>query len=200
MKIIKKVFIILIMLLMLLVNSVYASRGNISGYNDKYSDKITYYNGKYYGYHNQNNKRHYHQVEWNEEISKWEIAMPSVYYDENFRIIQNKNKNMPGTYTHIVKLSKDTDGDTADFILDNEIVTVRFLGIDTPETVHPQKEIEEFGKEASNFTKELLENAKTIKLEFEKEKPSEDKYHRLLAWVWVDNKLLQEELIINGLR
>jgi len=52
MKIIRKTFIISMVLLILLISPVYASRGNISGYNDKNSDKIIFYDGKYYGYHN----------------------------------------------------------------------------------------------------------------------------------------------------
>ena len=142
MRIIKKICIISMILLLLLVSTVYASRGNISGYNDKNSDKITFYKGNYYGYHNQNNERHYHQVEWNETIAKWEVIMPAVYYNETFNIIQNKNKNTPGTYMKTVTLNSIVDGDTARFVLDNEIVTVRFLGIDTPETKHPKKEID----------------------------------------------------------
>ena len=199
MKKFKKVVILFVFIFILLLNTVYANGGNISGYNDKNSDKIIRYNGKYYGYHNQNNETHYHQVQWNSTKEKWEIVMPAVYYDKTFNIIQNKNKNTPGTYMKTVTLNSIVDGDTARFVLDNEIVTVRFLGIDTPETKHPKKEIEKFGKEASSFTKELLENADIIKLEFEKEIPAKDKYNRLLAWVWVDYELLQEELISNGL-
>jgi len=125
--------------------------------------------------------------------------MPSVYYGENFNITQNKHKNEPGTYITMVTLSSIVDGDTAKFVLNNEIVTVRFLGIDTPETVHPEKEIQNYGKEASNFAKENLKNAEIIKLEFEEKTPTKDKYNRLLAWIWVDDELLQEEIMLNGL-
>lgn len=95
-----------------------------------------------------------------------------------------------------VILKKCVDGDTAQFILDDEVIKVRFLAIDTPESVHPTVEVEAYGKDASSYTCELLTNAKKIELEYEKNKT--DKYGRYLAWVWVDDLLLQDELIKNG--
>lgn len=89
------------------------------------------------------------------------------------------------------------DGDTAKFIIDDEVKSVRFLAIDTPETVHPTKGEEPYGKEASDFTCNSLKKAKKILLEYE-EGNKIDKYDRILAWVWVDDVLLQDELIKLG--
>ena len=50
-----------------------------------------------------------------------------------------------------VKLSKCVDGDTAKFIYNDEVITARFLAIDTPESVHPTIGEEPYGKEASNI-------------------------------------------------
>lgn len=52
--------------------------------------------------------------------------------------------------------------------MDGEQATVRFLGINTKETVHPEIGEEEWGKEASDFTNGKLENATKIELEFDK--------------------------------
>lgn len=98
-----------------------------------------------------------------------------------------------------VKFSDCVDGDTAKFIYKNEEKTARFLAIDTPETVHPTKKDEEWGKEASDFTCKKIKEAKKIVLEFDKNSDRKDKYGRYLVWVFVDGKLLQEELIENGL-
>lgn len=95
-----------------------------------------------------------------------------------------------------VMLSKCTDGDTAHFMIDGKDKTVRFLAIDTPETVKPNTPVQPYGKEASNRTCSLLKQADTIRLEYESEKT--DKYGRLLAWVFVDDQLLQLDLIENG--
>lgn len=97
-----------------------------------------------------------------------------------------------------VELSKCVDGDTAKFILNKKEITARFLAIDTPETVHPNKKEEPFGKEASNYTCEKLTNAKKIILEYDTGSDKTDKYDRHLVWVYYDENFLQEELISLG--
>ena len=192
-----KILLIIFLIITLSHSNVNAHGGNITGWKDRNSDKIVEHEGVYYGYHNQNGVRHYHQVEWNEEEQKWEIIKTAVYYDENFNIIDNVQNTE--TKKIEVKYSDSVDGDTAKFELNGEIITVRFLGIDTPETVHPTKGEEPYGKEASNFTKEKLKNAKKIEIEYDENSAKLDKYERHLAWIWVDDVLLEEELVKNGL-
>ena len=90
------------------------------------------------------------------------------------------------------------DGDTAKFILDKREITARFLAIDTPETKHPTKGVEPFGKDASNYTCDKLTNAKKIVLEYDDGSDKTDKYERHLVWVYYDDNFLQEELINLG--
>ena len=90
------------------------------------------------------------------------------------------------------------DGDTAKFKLNNKEIKVRFLAIDTPETVHPYKNVEEYGKDASEYTCNRLTSAKKIEIQYEETYNKYDKYDRHLAWVWVDDSLLQKELINIG--
>lgn len=97
-----------------------------------------------------------------------------------------------------VEFSKCVDGDTIKVILEGKERTVRMLAVDTPESVHPTKGVEYYGKEASNFTCETVTNAKKIELEYDEDSEKEDKYNRLLAWVFVDNELLQDKLIQGG--
>lgn len=97
-----------------------------------------------------------------------------------------------------VTLEKCVDGDTATFNINGESVKVRFLAIDTPESVHPYKSVEEYGKDASEYTCKLLTEANQIEIEYEENMSTEDKYSRKLAWVWVDGKLIQESLIEIG--
>ena len=97
-----------------------------------------------------------------------------------------------------VTFSKCVDGDTIKVNIDGEINIVRMLAIDTPESVHPTKGLEYYGKEASNYTCNLVTNAKKIELEYDKNSDKKDKYNRVLAWVWVDDTLLQDELVKNG--
>lgn len=95
-----------------------------------------------------------------------------------------------------VRFSKCTDGDTAHLFIDKEDKTVRFLAVDTPEYT---KEKEAYGKEASAYTCHALENAKRIELEYDDASDKEDKYGRVLAWVFVDGELLQKKLVEEGL-
>lgn len=97
-----------------------------------------------------------------------------------------------------VILSKCVDGDTAKFNFNEEVITARFLAIDTPETKHPTKGEEPFGKEASNFTCKQLTNAKKIELEYDDGSEKLDKYNRHLVWVWIDDNLLQDAIIQKG--
>lgn len=191
-----KLFIAITIIMLSLNSQIFAHGGNISGWKDKNSDEIIQSNGKYYGHHKENGKTHYHEVKWNEEKSKWEIVKSAVYYDENLNVISTENTSGEKVQ---VTLKDTVDGDTAKFIMDGKTITARFLGIDTPETVHPDKGVEAYGPEASNYTKETLTNAKTIELEFDNKADKQDKYNRYLVWVWADGKLVQEELIKQGL-
>lgn len=93
-------------------------------------------------------------------------------------------------------LDKCVDGDTAWFYLDNEEIKARFLAIDTPESTTKK---EAFGKEASDFTCNLLKNANKIEIEYDDNSDKLDKYDRHLVWVFVDDNLLQDLIIKNGL-
>ena len=97
-----------------------------------------------------------------------------------------------------VKFSDCVDGDTIKVLVDNKKYTIRMLAVDTPESVHPTKEVEYYGKEASNYTRETVKNAKKLEIEYDSNSDKTDKYDRLLVWVFVDGKLLQKELIANG--
>lgn len=97
-----------------------------------------------------------------------------------------------------VKFSKCVDGDTIKVLLGGKERTVRLLAVDTPESVHPSKGVEYFGKEASEFTCNSIKNAKKIELEYDENSDKEDKYDRLLAWVFIDDELLQDKLIQGG--
>lgn len=107
--------------------------------------------------------------------------------------------NVTASTKKTVKFSKCTDGDTASVILNKEEIKLRFLAVDTPESVHPTKEEEPYGKEASNYTCNALKTAKKIQIEYDDNSDKTDKYDRHLVWVFVDGELLQEKLIEEGL-
>lgn len=100
--------------------------------------------------------------------------------------------------SEIVTLNECVDGDTAWFNYKGSREKFRFLALDTPETVHPTKVVEAYGKDASVYTCNLLSNAKEIVVQFDEGSEDLDKYDRYLAWIWVDGELLQEKLISIG--
>jgi micrococcal nuclease len=97
-----------------------------------------------------------------------------------------------------VKFSGCVDGDTIKVIINDEIKKVRLLAVDTPESVSTKEGVEYYGKESSEYTCNLITNAKLIELEYDVNSDKTDKYDRVLAWVFVDNELLQDLLVKNG--
>lgn len=98
-----------------------------------------------------------------------------------------------------VELVSCIDGDTAIFFENDKEITVRFLGIDTAEVnAHSDLEAEPYALEASQRTCLLLSSANKILLE-RQDQYQFDKYGRDLAWVWVDNNLVQYLLVSEGL-
>ncbi|REF37153.1 endonuclease YncB(thermonuclease family) [Thermasporomyces composti] len=90
------------------------------------------------------------------------------------------------------------DGDTIKVRRGGEAVTLRLIGMDTPETVHPNMPVECYGPEASRKAHELLDAA-SVRLEFDPSQGRLDKYGRTLAYVWMrDGRLFNEVMIRQG--
>ena len=90
------------------------------------------------------------------------------------------------------------DGDTIEVSVGGRIQKVRLIGVDTPETVHPNTPVEAFGKEASEFTKRLVAG-KPIVLRDELSGQDRDKYGRLLRYVYLeDGTFVNAEFIKQG--
>ena len=92
------------------------------------------------------------------------------------------------------RVARVVDGDT--LVLAGSAERVRLIGADTPETVKPDWPVEPWGREATTFTREFVSGV-VVRLEYDG--PKRDKYGRLLAYVWVGDRMLSEELIRAGL-
>jgi micrococcal nuclease len=90
------------------------------------------------------------------------------------------------------RVQRVVDGDT---LVLTDGTRVRLLGVDTPETKHPNIPPEPLGAEASEFTRRHIEG-RTVTLQFDWER--RDRYHRVLAYVYLDDWMLNEELIRAG--
>ena len=87
------------------------------------------------------------------------------------------------------------DGDTIEVRFQGDIIDVRLIGIDTPETVDPSEPVGCYGPAASDFTKRMLEGQE-VGIEFDVERL--DRYGRTLAYVWLGDELFNEVLVARG--
>lgn len=87
------------------------------------------------------------------------------------------------------------DGDTIEVEIAGAVEDVRYIGVDTPETVKPGTPVECFGEQASAFNRRLVEG-EPVRLRFDAER--RDVYGRLLAYVYVAERFVNAELIEGG--
>jgi micrococcal nuclease len=87
------------------------------------------------------------------------------------------------------------DGDTILVRLDGGTEYVRYIGVDTPETVKPGTPVQCYGTEASAFDHRRVEG-RTVRLVFDRER--RDAYDRLLAYVYVGGDFLNADLVRLG--
>jgi micrococcal nuclease len=88
------------------------------------------------------------------------------------------------------------DGDTIEARVDGELEDVRYIGVDTPETVKPDTSVQCFGPRASTFNHHLVERRR-VRLVFGVER--RDVYGRLLAYVYLGHRFVNAILVRRGL-
>lgn len=104
------------------------------------------------------------------------------------------NYESQGQNKEIVKFHSCVDGDTMKVTRKGEVERVRFLSVDTPEL----KSNDYYAVEASEFTCNKIKEAKELALEYDPKADKRDRHGRLLAWIYVDGALLQEDLVKKG--
>ncbi len=101
------------------------------------------------------------------------------------KVVPNKVSSATSTERYFL-VTRVVDGDTVQIETGQK---VRYIGVDTPETVQPNKAVQCFGKEAANKNKELVLNKK---VRLVKDVSETDKYGRLLRYVY-----LSDEIFVN---
>ncbi|HEX8993712.1 MAG TPA: thermonuclease family protein [Candidatus Paceibacterota bacterium] len=97
--------------------------------------------------------------------------------------------------TTLYDVVRVVDGDTIKVMMDGRATTVRLIGVDTPETVKPDTPIQCYGPEASAEMHALLDG-KRVSLEMDPTQDRYDAYGRLLAYVFLQDGTLVDELLI----
>lgn len=108
--------------------------------------------------------------------------------------VKKAQQNQPGLYS----ISRFVDGDTIAVDMDGHEETIRFIGIDTPETHKPNTPVQCYGPEAAAFTKSLISSGK-VRLQADNLDTNRDRYGRLLRYVYLpDGTLLEDKLVSEG--
>ncbi len=99
---------------------------------------------------------------------------------------------VPEGHYHVRRV---VDGDT---LLMQDHKRLRLMGVDTPETVKEDTPVQPWGPEATQFTREFVGDGNSdVRLQFDRERT--DRFGRYLAYVWVGDRMLNEELLRAGL-
>lgn len=102
--------------------------------------------------------------------------------------------SQPGLYS----IAKFDDGDTIVVNTTSGKETIRFIGVDTPETHDPRKPVQCYGPEASAYTKKIIGTQK-VRLKADPLDTNRDRYGRLLRYIYLpDGTLLNQKLIEQG--
>jgi endonuclease YncB( thermonuclease family) len=103
--------------------------------------------------------------------------------------------NQPGLYS----VTSFSDGDTIQVDMNGKKETIRFIGVDTPETHDPRKAVQCFGQAAAKFTHDLIGEKGSVRLEADPLSTNRDRYDRLLRYVYLpDGRLVEAEIIGQG--
>ena len=145
------------------------------------------------------------QTDDSESESDTETEAPAVHVDYAGEVKLDMTSD---TIKQEVTVKSFIDGDTTHFYVPNSlmptgVIKARYLGINTPESTG---KIEEWGKAASNFTKQQLSNATSIIIESDDANLNADSTgDRYLLWIWYktadsdEYRNLNIEILQNGL-
>lgn len=119
---------------------------------------------------------------------------------KQLRIVQIALQNLSPSITPAAQTSLQTSNVKVVRVIDGDTVeletgeTLRYIGIDTPETKHPKKPVQCYGEEAYQVNKKLVEG-KSVRIE--KDVSNVDKYKRLLRYVYISTQASPSGILVN---
>lgn len=117
------------------------------------------------------------------------LAVYSLFqvFQEDFVLGETVEKQ-----TNQVMVTRVVDGDTFEIEGGKK---VRLIGVDAPESVHPKKPVECYGKISAEVLKQLVEGKRVT---LEKDVSETDRYGRLLRYVFIDGESINQYLVAEG--
>ena len=113
--------------------------------------------------------------------------------------IHNAPKTLQQSQPGLYSIDHYVDGDTIAVNMNGSVETVRFIGVDTPETHRPNTPVQCYGPEAAANTKRLISQFGKVRLQADPLDTNRDRYGRLLRYVYLpDGTLLDEKIIQEG--
>jgi micrococcal nuclease len=116
-------------------------------------------------------------------------ARPEPELPEGGRPGRGRPPGIAATVTRVV------DGDTVEATVGGSVEDIRYIGLDTPESVAPGQPVECFGQRAAAFNRRLVEG-RVVRLIFGEER--RDQYGRLLAYVYLGDEFVNATLVRRG--
>lgn len=125
-------------------------------------------------------------------VSKDTNSNLNITADSNLTLESNPN------YYSVLRV---IDGDTIVVDIHGKEEKVRLIGVNTPESVDPRRDVECFGEEASKYLADLISQKgnNRVFLEIDPSQDTKDRYNRLLRYVYLeDGTFVNKEILKNG--
>ena len=129
-----------------------------------------------------------------DEISDFGASLLGTKHQKGIYIEGNNDFDDSDSNYEIVRVK---DGDTYVIDTGDGNITVRLIGVDTPESVHSDKSKNTaWGKKISKIVKKKLKAGTKVTMEFDEQ--AKDKYGRQLAYVYVGKTMMNRWLVSKG--
>jgi micrococcal nuclease len=126
------------------------------------------------------------------------LASVLIFLGQRYGWFDSLSKTAQTTQPGLYRVVEFSDGDTVVVDMNGTKETIRFIGVDTPETRDPRKAVQCFGHAAAEFTKNLI-GKNNLRLEADPLNTNRDRYNRLLRYVYLpDGTLVNLEIIKQG--
>lgn len=126
------------------------------------------------------------------------VVSSSLLVAQHYGWLNSATQSLKQTQPGLYAVTEFVDGDTIAVDMNGKNEFIRFIGVDTPETHDPRKNVQCYGQVAAAYTKNLI-GTNDIRLETDPTNTNRDRYNRLLRYIYLpDGRLVNAEIIREG--